>query len=81
MRRERFPTSTYKQLDEPKNVSIEREVLNISGDQIEAAPSLGTNVDTHFILGMAKTESAVKILLDIDKVLSAEEIDALSHTG
>lgn len=57
------------------------EVLNISGDQIEAAPSLGTNVDTHFILGMAKTESAVKILLDIDKVLSAEEIDALSRTG
>ncbi|MFO7838088.1 MAG: chemotaxis protein CheW [Desulfosalsimonadaceae bacterium] len=57
------------------------EVLNISGDQIEAAPSLGTNVDTHFILGMAKTESAVKILLDIDKVLSAEEIDALSRSG
>ncbi|MBS3759248.1 MAG: hypothetical protein KGY61_11360 [Desulfobacterales bacterium] len=56
-------------------------MLNISGDQIEAAPSLGTNVDTHFILGMAKTESAVKILLDIDKVLSAEEIDALSRTG
>jgi len=56
------------------------EVLNISGDQIEPAPSLGTQVETHFILGMAKTESAVKILLDIDKVLSAEEMDALSRT-
>lgn len=57
------------------------EVLNISGDQIEAAPSLGSRVDTHFILGMAKTESAVKILLDIDKVLSAEEMDALDKAG
>src|SRR6056297_2340911 len=57
------------------------EVLEISGDQIEAAPSLGTQVDTHFITGMAKTETAVKILLDIDKVLSAEEMDALSRAG
>lgn len=57
------------------------EVLNISGDQIEAAPSLGNRMDTHFILGMAKTESAVKILLDIDKVLSAEEMDALGNTA
>ncbi|MFO7930365.1 MAG: chemotaxis protein CheW [Thermodesulfobacteriota bacterium] len=57
------------------------EVLNIAGDQIEAAPTLGSRVDTHFILGMAKTDSAVKILLDIDKVLSAEEMDALGNAG
>lgn len=57
------------------------EVLNIAGSQIEGAPSLGTQVDTHFILGMAKTESAVKILLDIDKVLSSEEMAALNQSG
>ncbi|MGM0454366.1 MAG: chemotaxis protein CheW [Thermodesulfobacteriota bacterium] len=57
------------------------EVLNISADQIESAPSLGSRVDTHFILGMAKTESAVKILLDIDKVLSADEMAALSNAA
>ena len=57
------------------------EELNVSRDQIEPAPSLGTQVETHFILGMAKTKSAVKILLDIDKVLSAEEMDALSRTA
>ncbi|MBA2881766.1 purine-binding chemotaxis protein CheW [Desulfosalsimonas propionicica] len=57
------------------------EVLNISGEQIEAAPSLGMQVNTHFILGMAKTESAVKILLDIDKVLSAEEMNALTRAS
>jgi purine-binding chemotaxis protein CheW len=53
------------------------EVLNISEDQIEAAPTLGSRVDTHFILGMAKTENAVKILLDIDQVLSSDDIRAL----
>jgi len=57
------------------------EVLNISGGQIEAAPSMGMQANTHFILGMAKTESAVRILLDIDKVLSAEEMNALTRTS
>ncbi len=57
------------------------EVLDISSGQIEAAPTLGTSVDTHFIMGMAKTENAVKILLDIDRVLSLEEIAVLNQAG
>ena len=32
-------------------------------------------------LGMAKTQDSVKILLDIDKVLSADEVDALTKAG
>jgi purine-binding chemotaxis protein CheW len=54
------------------------EVLDISGEEIQAAPSFGTSVDTQFILGMAKTKGGVKILLDINKVLASDEIDALS---
>ncbi|MFO8085841.1 MAG: chemotaxis protein CheW [Desulfobacterales bacterium] len=57
------------------------EVLDISGDRIEAPPSMGTRLETHFILGMAKTESTVKILLDIDNVLSAQELAAITRTG
>lgn len=56
------------------------EVLDIAQEQIESAPSLGTQADMQFILGMAKTENAVKILLDIDRVLSAEEMSVLQHT-
>ena len=56
------------------------EVLNIAENQIEAAPSLGTQVDTRFILGMAKTKNAVKILLDIDQVLSPQEMNTLQQT-
>ncbi|MFO7803455.1 MAG: chemotaxis protein CheW [Desulfovermiculus sp.] len=56
------------------------EVMEISGDQIEPAPAFGIQVDTNFILGMAKSETTVKILLDINKVLSADEVAALSKT-
>jgi purine-binding chemotaxis protein CheW len=45
------------------------EVLNIRGTDIENTPSFGVKLNTDFILGMAKTEVGVKILLDIDRVL------------
>ncbi len=53
------------------------EVLNIKGDDIENTPVFGTRVNTDYILGMAKTGGCVKILLDIDKVLSSQEISSL----
>ncbi len=57
------------------------EVMNIKGGDIEDSPSFGANLDTGYILGMAKMEGAVKILLDIDKVLSAEEIAEIKKKG
>jgi len=54
------------------------EVLDIAGEDIEPSPSFGTTVDTRFILGMAKTKGSVKILLDIDKVLSGDELEAVT---
>ena len=50
------------------------EVLDIVSDQIEPAPSLGGGLDTTFILGMGKVGEHVKILLNINQVLSAEEL-------
>jgi purine-binding chemotaxis protein CheW len=49
------------------------EVLNIAEENIEDAPSFGMSVDAQFILGMGKIGQSVKILLDIDKVLGAED--------
>ncbi len=57
------------------------EVLNVSGEDIEETPTFGSKLDTDYILGMAKMEGGVKILLDIDKVLSAKEIEALNKKG
>ena len=53
------------------------EVLNIKAGDIEDTPNFGSRLETDYILGMAKTGGTVKILLDIDKVLSNEEISML----
>jgi purine-binding chemotaxis protein CheW len=53
------------------------EVLNIQEEEIEETPAFGTKLNTDYILGMAKTEGRVKILLNIDKVLSTEELSGL----
>jgi purine-binding chemotaxis protein CheW len=54
------------------------EVLDIAGDDIEEAPQFGTDVNTDFILGMGKVSDRVKILLDIDKVLAAIDVQTLN---
>lgn len=57
------------------------EVLNIKGDEIEETPTFGAKLETDYILGMAKIEGNVKILLDIDCVLSNDEIAVLEKAA
>ena len=53
------------------------EVLNIKSGDIEETPSFGSQLDTDYILGMAKVGGGVKILLDIDRVMNADEMASL----
>ena len=55
------------------------EVLNIKAEDIQDTPTFGTSLNTEYILGMAKMESRVKILLDIDRVMSAENAAFLAQ--
>ena len=57
------------------------EVLNIRTEEIEDTPAFGTNLDTEYIMGMAKMEGGVKILLNIDQVLSSEEIKGIQKVA
>jgi len=57
------------------------EVLNIREDEIEDTPKFGTRLNTEYILGMAKIQKGVKILLNIDQVLSSEEITTLKKVS
>jgi purine-binding chemotaxis protein CheW len=57
------------------------EVLSIKGEDIEDTPEFGTKLETNYILGMAKMEGGVKILLDIDRVLNSEEISVLKKAA
>ncbi len=53
------------------------EAVNIAPGEIEDTPDFGDAVSTPYILGMAKSRGRVKILLDIDKVLQAQELRGL----
>ncbi len=57
------------------------EVLNVKAEDIEATPSFGGRMKTDFILGMAKMNGGVKILLDIDRVLGSEEAQLLAEAA
>jgi purine-binding chemotaxis protein CheW len=48
---------------------------------VEEAPSFGTKVETDYILGMANMEGQVKILLDIDRVLTSEAMASIEQAA
>ncbi|MGD8564201.1 MAG: chemotaxis protein CheW [Desulfarculaceae bacterium] len=50
------------------------EVINVQPEDIDPAPSFGTDLDTAYILGIAKVEGSVKILLDIDQVVGDTQL-------
>jgi len=53
------------------------EVLTLQASEIEDTPDFGSGVATPYLLGMAKIKGKVKILLDIDKVLSSQDVSGL----
>jgi purine-binding chemotaxis protein CheW len=56
------------------------EVLNIEAPQIEPPPRFGkSSVETDFVLGVGKAEKRVIFLLDIEKVLTADETAEMAH--
>ena len=60
-------------------VDMVNEVLAINLAEIEPAPSMGKQVQTSFISGMAKMEDKLLILLDIENILSIEELSMVGN--
>jgi purine-binding chemotaxis protein CheW len=58
-----------------------KEVLDIKSENIEETPSFGSSINTDFILGIGKVGTTVKMLLDIDKVLSMGEITTMTKVA
>jgi len=52
------------------------EVLSIADGDIEPTPSFGVDVSTEYLLGLAKGDGKVRLLLDIDRVLTESEVDS-----
>lgn len=53
------------------------EVIDLEPDQIQPAPRIGTHIRTDFIKGMGKRENLFVMILDIDRVFSAEDLTAV----
>ncbi len=50
------------------------EVINVPAENIEPAPNFGVRLRSEYIRGMAKTKDRVIIILDIDLILTDEEL-------
>ncbi|GIV59779.1 chemotaxis protein CheW [Rhodocaloribacter litoris] len=57
-----------------------KEVLRVHRNVIEPPPELTIGIDTHYISGVAKLEDRLLILLELEEVLSAEELQAAHQT-
>lgn len=54
------------------------EVLRLPADTVEPPPSIVTGVESDYIKGVGKLEGRLLILLDVAKILTKTETDALS---
>lgn len=57
------------------------DVYNVPDDAIKAAPDFGSVVDVNFVKGLATLENAMVIVLDIDRLLNADEIATVERVA
>lgn len=58
-----------------------REVINLDSADIEPTPYVGAKIDTAFIQGMGKKDDEFLIILNMDKILTANELTMVSANG
>lgn len=61
-------------------VDAVQEVIELEPNQIEPPPKVGLKLKTDFIKGMGKMDDKFIIILDVDKVFSAEELTLIQET-
>ena len=54
------------------------QVMELSEDDIQPVPDFGTSVRMDYLIGMAQSGRKFALLLDVDKVLTTEELHDLS---
>jgi chemotaxis signal transduction protein len=54
--------------------------MDLSADEIEPTPPFGTRVKTEYLLGMGALGKKFCLILDIDKVLSADELLVMTES-
>jgi purine-binding chemotaxis protein CheW len=57
------------------------EVMELDPEHIEPAPKIGTRLNTDFLKGMGKRDEEFVMILDIDKVFSADDLAIVNPTS
>ncbi len=55
------------------------DVLTLTPDQIKAAPSLSTTLDTRYIMGLGTIDQRMLILVDIEKLMSSKDMELVDQ--
>ncbi len=55
------------------------EVVDIGSEEVEDAPQFGQGIDTDFIIGLGKVNEKIVILLDIEQVMTIEELEMVEQ--
>jgi purine-binding chemotaxis protein CheW len=58
-----------------------QEVIDLASDQLAPPPRIGTRIDVDYIRGIGRREDDFVMILDIDRVLTADEVRATSVAG
>ena len=56
------------------------DVITLTQDQIKPTPEIGSTIESDFLIGLAPLEERMLILIDIQKLMSSEDMGLqLSH--
>ncbi len=57
------------------------DVLTLTPDQIKAAPSLSTSLDTRYITGMGTIDQRMLILVDIERLMTSRDMELVDEVA
>jgi purine-binding chemotaxis protein CheW len=55
------------------------DVLTLTPEQIKAAPTLSTSLDTRYIIGLGTVEQRMLILVDIEKLMTSRDMELMEE--
>jgi purine-binding chemotaxis protein CheW len=55
------------------------DVLTLKPDQIKAAPSLSTSLDTRYIMGLGTVDQRMLILIDIERLMTGKDMELVDE--
>lgn len=58
-----------------------KEVINLDPSQVSPPPKLGIRINNEFIKGMGRQDEKFLMILDIDRILTTDELDVVQRTG